>query len=211
MNRRRVPWSVASVAAIVSIVAVAACDTDDGRQMKEPTSPLPSAVPVEVDEPIETIVPAEPTTPPVDLALVAPWPNGEAIPTLYTCDGDDVSPALRWSTGSAETTEFAISMVDPGANNYVHWIVTGIDPATSSLEEGRLPPGVVVGANSSGDEGYTGPCPPDPDPHDYVVTVYALSQPLGLTGTESPNEMLDLLMATNLASSAVWGSYTRSS
>lgn len=198
-----------AVVALVAATALAACDTGDGRQMKEPTFPLPSTTVAAAEAPIETIIPVEPTSPPTDLALVAPWPNGEEIPAVYTCDGDDVSPALHWTVGPPGTVEYAISMVDPSADNYVHWVVTGIDPALTSLEEGTLPPGVVAGQNSKGDEGYLGPCPPDPTPHDYVITIYALNQQLELAGTETPAEMVDLFLATNLTTSTVWGSYTR--
>ena len=46
-----------------------------------------------------------------DFSLTAPWLSGTAIDPRYTCDGDDVAPALSWGGVPAGTVEIAIVMV----------------------------------------------------------------------------------------------------
>ena len=40
--------------------------------------------------------------------------NG-AIPSQYTCDGADISPALEWSDAPQNTNSFALIVDDPDA------------------------------------------------------------------------------------------------
>jgi Raf kinase inhibitor-like YbhB/YbcL family protein len=57
----------------------------------------------------------------------------------------------------------------------LHWTLYGFAAATTQLDEGGIPNGAKQGANSSGDSGYEGPCPPKGDTaHRYVFTLYAL-------------------------------------
>ncbi|KXA91981.1 hypothetical protein AKJ64_04265, partial [candidate division MSBL1 archaeon SCGC-AAA259E17] len=46
--------------------------------------------------------------------------NGGKIPKGYTYDGKDVSPPLRISGADGET--LAITMTDPDAGGFVHWL-----------------------------------------------------------------------------------------
>lgn len=41
--------------------------------------------------------------------------EGDTIPTEHTCDGRDLSPALRWSDAPEETGAFALVVDDPDA------------------------------------------------------------------------------------------------
>ena len=54
--------------------------------------------------------------------------HGGAIPRRYTCDGDDVSPPLRWSGAPDKVRSFALIVDDPDAPDpaapkrvHVHW------------------------------------------------------------------------------------------
>jgi Raf kinase inhibitor-like YbhB/YbcL family protein len=108
--------------------------------------------------------------------------EGEAIPTLYSCDGDEVSPPLEWSGAPDETTAFALIMEDPDADGFVHWVVVNLPGDTTSIDEGAsgsMPEGTIEGAAGSGDLGYIGPCPPSGE-HTYVFTLYALSEALAV-------------------------------
>jgi Raf kinase inhibitor-like YbhB/YbcL family protein len=78
--------------------------------------------------------------------------------------------------------ELAISVVDPDAGGFVHWLVTKLPAQLRSLAEGALPEGVVEGPNGRGAPGWTGPCPPSGAAHHYVFTLYAL--PAGCDGTD---------------------------
>ncbi len=98
--------------------------------------------------------------------------------------GQNVSPPLGWMDIPAGVMSFAISMVDrnPGANDWVHWLIANIPPSTREIRErasrirDEMPPGALEFRNSFGDMGYGGPQPPrGSGAHVYEITVYALS------------------------------------
>ena len=106
------------------------------------------------------------------------------IPARFTCDGRNLSPAMAWTGVPAGTAWLVLIVDDLDAHNFTHWIVYGIAPATTRLDEGagganstRL----AQGTNDFGHVGYGGPCPPS-GTHRYVFTLYALAAPLGLSG-----------------------------
>src|SRR5437899_12209645 len=68
-------------------------------------------------------------------------PDG-AIPSLYTCEGKDISPPLGWSGAPAGTKSFALNVDDPDAPDpaapkmtWVHWVLYDIPAATNGLPE----------------------------------------------------------------------------
>lgn len=88
-------------------------------------------------------------------------------------------------------------MTDPDApgGTFVHWT--------------RWDAG-VEGENSFGKTGYSGPCPPKgDDPHRYVVTVYTLSRPLGLSKGAKPDSVVDAIEKRSVASGSTTGTYGR--
>jgi Raf kinase inhibitor-like YbhB/YbcL family protein len=98
----------------------------------------------------------------------------------YSCDGADFSPPLHWGRVPPATRSLALSVVDPDApgGTFTHWLAWGIRPSARSLKAGaRLR---LVGMNSAGSVGYTGPCPPLGTPHHYVFRLYALRSALPL-------------------------------
>src|SRR5262245_57150108 len=100
------------------------------------------------------------------------------IPAKFTCQGSSVSPELSWTGVPSGATELALLVVDPDApvpNGFVHWVLTGIDPASGPLEEGTT--AGTPGTNGAGRPGYTGPCPPSGN-HHYIFTLYALATPI---------------------------------
>jgi len=105
----------------------------------------------------------------------------QPIPEQYTCQGRDVSPPLEWANLPAGVTELAVAMVDRDAENFVHWLVTGIPPTVGGMAEGEVPAGAVEGPNSFGNDGWAGPCPPDGSGlHHYEFRLLALSEPPNL-------------------------------
>ena len=106
---------------------------------------------------------------------VARFAEGAAIPRRHTCEGEDISPALKWSGAPAETRSFALILDDPDApaGNWNHWLLYEIPAATAELREGtRLG---VSGTNDFGRSGYGGPCPPrGHGPHRYFFKIMAL-------------------------------------
>ena len=114
---------------------------------------------------------------PMELTSAA-FPEGDEIPEKYTCEGDDVSPPLAWSGSSGE--EYVLTLTDPTANGFVHWVLFGIPGDTMEVAEGAVPDEATEGGNDFGRVGYGGPCPPEGDePHRYIFTLYALDTPIG--------------------------------
>ena len=108
-------------------------------------------------------------------------PNG-AIPMRYTCEDDDVSPALEWSGAPDGTRAFAVVVHDPDAplvDGFTHWVAYGIPGDADGLPEGGGD--AVNGTNSFGNTGYNGPAPPPGHgPHHYYFWVYALDDDVRL-------------------------------
>jgi Raf kinase inhibitor-like YbhB/YbcL family protein len=109
------------------------------------------------------------------------------IPTQFTCDGANVSPALKWSNPPVSTRSVAVIVDDPDAPNgtFTHWIVYNIPPTIHRLPENvlplaTLPSGSKQGQNDFEHTGYGGPCPPPGSPHHYHFHVYALDTTLQL-------------------------------
>src|SRR5512147_3084704 len=89
--------------------------------------------------------------------------NGGDIPARFTCEGDDISPALAWSGEPAGTKSFALIMDDPDApaGTWNHWLLWDIPAGRHSLPQHYRATGPVrSGTNDFGKTGYGGPCPP---------------------------------------------------
>jgi Raf kinase inhibitor-like YbhB/YbcL family protein len=110
------------------------------------------------------------------------WRDGGELAPPIACTNDTElghSPALSWSKGPAGTTEYAITVTDPDANDFVHWAVLRLPVSTTSLPEGASPNGEMPSEAEQLDNGfaqsfYGGPCPPPGKPHHYVLTVWAV-------------------------------------
>ncbi|MGD2096275.1 MAG: YbhB/YbcL family Raf kinase inhibitor-like protein [Desulfobacterales bacterium] len=120
-----------------------------------------------------------------NMQLTSPvFENQKSIAKKFTCDGDDISPALEWSGVPGGTKSFALIVDDPDAPDpanpkmtWVHWVLYNIPAATDSLPEGvkdeDLPKGTLQGLNDWKKTGYGGPCPPV-GKHRYFHKLYAL-------------------------------------
>lgn len=108
--------------------------------------------------------------------------DGEVIPPRFTCEGEDVSPPLRWSEAPAETRSFVLLCDDPDApaGTWHHWATYDIAAACTALPDGAGRPfskeGLKQAINDFGRPGYGGPCPPrSHGPHRYRFRLLALS------------------------------------
>ena len=142
--------------------------------------------------------------------------GGAAIPSRFTCDGPDLSPALSWSGAPAGTKSFALICDDPDApvGNWVHWVLFDLPPSTAGLPEGvakdrELKPGGLQGNNDFHRIGYGGPCPPPGRPHRYYFKLYALDRPLGLPAGASRQDVLKAAEGHILAEAQLMGKYGR--
>ena len=109
--------------------------------------------------------------------------NGE-IPSQYTCQGEDISPALEWAGIPENAVSLVLIVDDPDAPDpaapkmtWVHRVLYNIPPDASGLPEkvfsDGLPAGTEEGVNDWGRTGYGGPCPPI-GRHRYFHKLYAL-------------------------------------
>lgn len=110
--------------------------------------------------------------------------NYSQIPTRYTCNGSNISPALGWTNLPRGARSLVLILEDPDAPDpdapsmtWVHWILYNISPLSHGIPEGvapeELPPGTLLGLNDWHYVGYGGPCPPM-GRHRYVHRLLAL-------------------------------------
>lgn len=144
-------------------------------------------------------------------------PGGD-IPSHFTCDGADISPALEWTDPPEGTESFALVVDDPDAprGTWVHWVVYDLPPNERNLPQGvephpTLPTGARQGMNDFGRIGYGGPCPPPGSPHRYYFRLFALgTRPTLRAGARRAD--LDRAMRGHvLATAEVFGRYQRRS
>ena len=100
--------------------------------------------------------------------------EGNSIPKMYTCQGNNINPQLAWSNTPKDTKSFALIMDDPDAPSglFTHWLVKNIPPNVMEIPEDTSPDGIEV-PNSAQNASYIGPCPPS-GMHRYFFKVYAL-------------------------------------
>jgi len=110
--------------------------------------------------------------------------NRKQIAEKFTCDGEDISPALEWSGVPVEAKSLVLIVDDPDAPDpadpkmtWVHWVLYNIPAIDSALPEGvkdtDLPKETRQGLNDWNKTGYGGPCPPIGS-HRYFFKLYAL-------------------------------------
>jgi len=180
------------LAAVLFAVAFVACggDDDDGGSA--------------------SLTPAE--TGPIFFTSDA-FSSGGEIPAEYSCDGDNVSPALSWQRLPAGTESLALTMDDPDANGYAHWVMYNIPPDSTGLAADapaveELDDGSLQGVNGRGAIGYTGPCPPGGE-HQYRFRLYALDAEVDLEAGATLAEVETAIADHRLALSELVGTYNR--
>jgi Raf kinase inhibitor-like YbhB/YbcL family protein len=149
---------------------------------------------------------------PQRIKLTSSFEPGAVVPATNTCSGKNVSPPLAWSGVPAGARSLALLVEDPDApgGTFVHWTAYDIDPQTTKLDEGAVPPGTKQGENSFGDRKYAGPCPPKGDqPHRYVFTLYALKSTLGLDAGAKADAVRSAIKGRALAKGQLAGRFGR--
>lgn len=223
--------SILIVASLCTATVLSACN-DDGRTLRDPRPDQVGSVStvavtttsIDPNLPLETAdlgglpvgsgdlpVPVVPDTGDLPLAdvLQAPWPDGGAIPPRHTCSKLNLAPALTWSPAPTGTVEIAVTLVDQDAPEFVHWVMSGIDPFATSLAEGTVPEFATVGVNSNGQPGHTGPCPPAGETHTYVYTVHFLDQATELPDGSPGADLQAFVNGATFASLSVVGTYSQ--
>lgn len=141
------------------------------------------------------------------------------IPSLYTCDGRDVSPPLSWTGIPQGTKSLALTVFDPDAPDpaapkmtWVHWVLYNMPADAIGLPQGvagtDLPAGTRQGVNDWRRIGYGGPCPPI-GRHRYFFKLYALSTELPDLGKPTRAELEKAMRGHVLAETELMGTYQR--
>jgi len=140
---------------------------------------------------------------------------GESIPSLYTCDEQDISPPLAWSDPPTDTQSLALICDDPDApmGTWVHWVLYNLPAEARALPkdvppDAERPDGSRHGQNSWRRLGYGGPCPPG-GTHRYFFKLYALDSALDLKSGASKKKLLQAMEGHILAQTELMGTYRR--
>jgi len=145
--------------------------------------------------------------------------QGGEIPSLYTCEGKDISPPLRWSGVPEEADSLVLIVDDPDAPDpdapkmtWVHWLVynlpaqlTALNPGTVSID---LPAGAEEGLNNWDRKPYGGPCPPI-GRHRYFFKLYALNAALSGLDPANKDAMLAAMEGHIIGYGELMGTYQK--
>jgi Raf kinase inhibitor-like YbhB/YbcL family protein len=143
--------------------------------------------------------------------------SGEQLSDMYTQNGENMSPPIRWSKGPQGTVAYAVIAEDSGVNRaepIVHWIIYDIPVTTTTLPAGiptqaSLENGAAQGKNIRGQAGYVGPKPPAGQTHPYHFQVFALNGKLRLDPANADRKaVLDAMKGKVLASGDLTVNYT---
>ena len=147
--------------------------------------------------------------------------NGGPIPSLHTCEGKDVSPALEFGGVPQGARSLALVVHDPDAPDpkapridWVHWVLYNLPPDCKGLPqavaESALPPGTLPGVTDFKRTGWGGPCPPI-GRHRYYFVLYALDTALEDLGTPSRQRLERAFSGHLLAKAELMGTYEKRS
>lgn len=128
---------------------------------------------------------------------------GGSIPSIYTCEGEDISPPLNFKNIPIEAKSLVLIMDDPDAPDpdapkmtWDHWLLYNIPTTAKGLPErveiANLPEGTRLGLNSWGKTGYGGPCPPI-GRHRYYFKLYALDSVLPNLDKPNKEQLLEAM------------------
>lgn len=137
------------------------------------------------------------------------------IPSRYTCDGENISPPLKWEGIPENAKSIALICDDPDApmGTWVHWVLYDLPADVNELPEGVpddeiLENGAKQGRNSWGRIGYGGPCPPS-GTHRYFFKIYALDKMLNLEPGITKEKLLKAMEGHVVAQGELMGKYRR--
>jgi Raf kinase inhibitor-like YbhB/YbcL family protein len=134
--------------------------------------------------------------------------DGNAIPTQFTCDGNDAPPPLQAENPPEGTRSFAIIVDDPDApgGTFTHCLAYDIPAQPNDL---KITAGKTL-RNGFGRLGYGGPCPPHGDrAHRYHFTVYALDVPSLDVPGDTREDFEAALKGHTLGKARMMGRYER--
>ncbi len=141
------------------------------------------------------------------------------IPSIYTCQGDDISPPLTWNNIPEDTQSLVLIVDDPDAPDpkapkmtWVHWVLynipTDINALPAHCTSATLPAGTGEGLNDWQHSGYRGPCPPI-GRHRYFFKLYALDSMLDGLATPAKAEVEAAMQGHVIAQAQLMGTFEK--
>ena len=146
--------------------------------------------------------------------------DNQLIPTKFTCEGDNISPALDWQDPPKGTKSFVLIIDDPDApdprapkRTWVHWVAYDIPEKVREIPQNIPPDERLLNGGTSGFSdfkkyGYGGPCPPIGE-HRYFFKLYALKTFLGLPPGKTKNDVMQALEGKVLGEAKFIGKYSK--
>lgn len=136
--------------------------------------------------------------------------SNEKIPMKFTCEGENVNPALIYSDTPDGTVSLALILEDPDAMGgiFYHWVIWNLDPNIRKIDENALKIGFDTGKNSSHQNSYFGPCPPIGN-HRYYFKLYALDTKLDLDLDTNAIQLRQVMKDHILAECELMGTYEK--
>lgn len=130
------------------------------------------------------------------------------IPTIYTCDGENINPPLTISSVPNNAKSLVLIVDDPDApkKTWVHWVVWNIPPTTKEIPQNGVPGS--AGITDFGTTGYGGPCPPS-GTHRYFFKLYALDTLINLPKEATKKEVEEAIQGHIIAKAELIGLYQR--
>jgi len=144
----------------------------------------------------------------VGMKILSPeFEHNGFIPAKFTCQGEDISPALIIEGIPTAAKSLALIVDDPDATTgtWVHWVVFDIG-LIARIEENSIPG--KQGQNDSGRNEYGGPCPPS-GTHRYFFKIYALDKKLNLSEGITKQELEKAMAGHILGQAELIGLYKK--
>jgi len=149
----------------------------------------------------------------------AAFVNDAEIPTIFTCEGADISPALAWHGVPTGAKSLVLIVDDPDAPDpaaprmtWVHWVLYDLPSTSTGLPQAvaaaALPAGTREGKNDWKRTGYGGPCPPI-GRHRYFHKLYALDVVLGDLSTPDKPALEAAMKGHVIAKTELLGTYQK--
>jgi Raf kinase inhibitor-like YbhB/YbcL family protein len=144
------------------------------------------------------------------MKLISPtFHDGGIIPSIHTCEGKNLPPPIAVSAVPKDAISLVLIMDDPDVpasvradKMYDHWVLFNIAPTATNIDENSGTPG----KNTSGKNGYIGPCPPDRE-HRYFFKLYALDILLNLPAGATKKEVEKAMHGHIIAHTQMIGRY----
>ncbi len=136
--------------------------------------------------------------------------DNEFIPSVYTCEGENISPQIDFYDVPSDAQSLVLIMDDPDTSmgTFNHWIMWNISPETKTISQNSIPLKATCGLNSANKKGYIGPCPPS-GTHRYFFKLYALNTTLNLSENSKVLELQNAITGHIIAEAQMFGLYKK--